>query len=122
METLPLLFLNYNMIYNKVLSLLESGWLSQFSVWLQTGRPGDRGSIPGRGKEDYSSILCVQTGSVQWVPGVLSPRVIARPGCDADHSPPSTAEVVNEYELYLLRLHMSAVGLLYILPPIPPTV
>jgi hypothetical protein len=26
----------------------------------------------------------------------------ARPGRDADHSPPSSAEVVNEYELYLL--------------------
>jgi hypothetical protein len=32
----------------------------------------------------------------------------ARPGRDADHSPPSSAEVVNEKELYLLspkRLH-----------------
>jgi len=26
----------------------------------------------------------------------------AQPGRDADHSPPSSAEVVNEYELYLL--------------------
>jgi hypothetical protein len=26
----------------------------------------------------------------------------ARPGRDADHSPPSSAEVVNEYVLYLL--------------------
>jgi hypothetical protein len=26
----------------------------------------------------------------------------ARPGRDADHSPPSSAEVVNEYELYIL--------------------
>jgi hypothetical protein len=32
---------------------------------------------------------------VQWVPGVLSPGVKARPGRDADHSP-SSAEVVNE--------------------------
>jgi hypothetical protein len=32
---------------------------------------------------------------VQWVPGVLSPGVIARPGRDADHSPPSSAEVEN---------------------------
>jgi hypothetical protein len=30
---------------------------------------------------------------VQWVPGVLSPGVKAR---DADHSPPSSAEVVKE--------------------------
>jgi len=26
----------------------------------------------------------------------------ARPGRDADHSPPSSAEVMNELELYLL--------------------
>jgi hypothetical protein len=39
---------------------------------------------------------------VQWVPGVLSLGVKERPGRDADHSPPSSAEVVNEQELYLL--------------------
>jgi hypothetical protein len=33
---------------------------------------------------------------VQWVTGVLSPGVKARLGRDADHSPPSSAEVVNE--------------------------
>jgi hypothetical protein len=54
------------------------------------------------GAKDFSSNLCVQTGSgatqppVQWVPGVLSPGVKARPGRDADHSPPSSAEIVNE--------------------------
>jgi hypothetical protein len=31
---------------------------------------------------------------VQWVPGVFSPGV--KRGRDADHSPPSSAEVVNE--------------------------
>jgi hypothetical protein len=31
----------------------------------------------------------------QWVPGVLSPGQ-ARPGRDANHSPPSSAEVENE--------------------------
>jgi hypothetical protein len=30
----------------------------------------------------------------------------ARPGLDADHSPPSSAEVVNEQELYLLSASM----------------
>jgi hypothetical protein len=34
--------------------------------------------------------------SVQWVPGVLSPGVKARPGRDADHTFPSNAEVENE--------------------------
>jgi hypothetical protein len=49
--------------------------VSQYSVWLRTGRPGDRGSIPGRGKR------CVQTGSVAQPAsypmgtGVLSPGV-----------------------------------------------
>jgi hypothetical protein len=33
---------------------------------------------------------------IQWVPGVLSPGVKARPERDADHSPPSSAEVINE--------------------------
>jgi hypothetical protein len=33
---------------------------------------------------------------VQWVPGVLSPEVKARPGRDADHAPLPNAEVVNE--------------------------
>jgi hypothetical protein len=42
---------------------------------------------------------------VQWVPGVLSPGVKARPGRDADHSPPSSADVVNKQELYLLSPH-----------------
>jgi hypothetical protein len=30
------------------------------------------------------------------------PGAKARPVCDADHSPPSNAEVENEYDLYLL--------------------
>jgi hypothetical protein len=34
--------------------------------------------------------------------GGPSPGGKARPGRDADHSPPSSAEVVNELELYLL--------------------
>jgi hypothetical protein len=56
------------------------------------------------GAKDFSSNLCVQTGSeahpascpVHWVPGVLSPGVKAQPGRDADHSPPFSAEVQNE--------------------------
>jgi hypothetical protein len=30
--------------------ITEPGYLSQYSVWLWTGRPGDRGSIPARCK------------------------------------------------------------------------
>jgi hypothetical protein len=53
---------------------------------------------------------------VQWVPGVLSPGVKARPGRYADHSPPSSAEVENEYELYILSPQAPSwrvAGLLY---------
>jgi hypothetical protein len=61
----------------------------------------DRGSIPGGGK-DLSYSLCVQTGSgahpascTMDTGGPFSGGK-ARLGRDADHSPPSSAEVVNE--------------------------
>jgi hypothetical protein len=41
-------------------------------------------------------IVLVMQPPVQWVPGVLSPGAKERPGRDADHSPPSSAEVENE--------------------------
>jgi hypothetical protein len=54
------------------------------------------------GEKDFSSYLCVQTGS--WAhpssctmgTGGTFPRAKARPGRDADHSSPSSAEVENE--------------------------
>jgi hypothetical protein len=58
--------------------------------------------------KDFSSSLCVQTGSgahpVFCTLGTKSPLSggKARPGRESDHSPPSSAEVVNESELYLL--------------------
>jgi hypothetical protein len=51
---------------------------------------------------DFSSSLCVQTGSgahpASCTMGTSSPFPggKARPGSDADHSPPSSAEVENE--------------------------
>jgi hypothetical protein len=54
------------------------------------------------GSEDFSSSLCVQTGSgahpasCTMGTGGPFPGSKARPGRDADHSPPSSAEVVNE--------------------------
>jgi hypothetical protein len=54
------------------------------------------------GAEDFSSNLCVQTGSeahpasCTMGTGSPFPGGKARPGRDADHSPPSSAEVVNE--------------------------
>jgi len=37
---------------------------------------------------------------IQWVPGALSLGV-RRPGCEADRSPPASAEVKEYVELYL---------------------
>jgi hypothetical protein len=54
------------------------------------------------GAKDFSSSLCVQTGSgaqpASCTMGTRGPFPggKARPGRDADHSPPSSAEVVNE--------------------------
>jgi hypothetical protein len=78
---------SYKYIYVRVY------FLSQYSVWLRTGQLGDRGSIPGGGKEDFSSSLCVQTGSeahpasCTMGTGGPFPGAKARPGRDADHSP-----------------------------------
>jgi hypothetical protein len=65
----------------------------------------DRGSIPGGGLE-FSLRHRVQTGSVthpasyQMGNGTLSLGV-KRPGREANHSPPSSAEVKECVELYL---------------------
>jgi hypothetical protein len=54
------------------------------------------------GAEDFSSNLCVQTGSgahpasCTMGTGVLTTWLKERPGRDADRSPPSSAEVDNE--------------------------
>jgi hypothetical protein len=54
------------------------------------------------GAKDFSSSLCVQTGSgahpasCTMGPGDPFPGGTARPGRAADHSPPSNAEVENE--------------------------
>jgi hypothetical protein len=88
-------------------TIVEGSQLNQYSVWLRTGWPGDRRSIPGRSKS-FSCNLCVQAVSGAYAAsctmGTGGPFLgsKARPGLDADHSPPSSAEVVNEYELYIL--------------------
>jgi hypothetical protein len=76
--------------------------LREYSVWQRAGRSGDLYSIPGRGERNFSSSLCVQTGSGPHTAsgtmgtGGLFPGGKARPGSDADHSPPSSAEFENE--------------------------
>jgi hypothetical protein len=78
------------------------------------------------GAKDFSSILCVQTGSgahpASCPMGTGGPFSggKARLGRDADHSTPSSAEVVNELELYFLSPQVPpwrVAGLLYLLLP-----
>jgi hypothetical protein len=75
--------------------------VSQHSVWLWTGRHSDRRSIPGRGKRNFP-LNCAQNGSgahpasCPMGTGGPIPGDKARQERDADHSPPSSAEVVNE--------------------------
>jgi hypothetical protein len=61
-----------------VLAREWAGWLSQYSVRLRAGRPGDWGSIPGRGERIFplTSVSRPALGPtqtpIQWVPAVLS--------------------------------------------------
>jgi hypothetical protein len=80
------------------------------TVWMIGGGGG---SIPGRGWEFLSSpprpdrLWGPTKPPIQWVLGALS-LVVKRPGHEADHSPPSSAEVKECVELYLdspTRLH-----------------
>jgi hypothetical protein len=69
----------------------------RYSDWLRAGRPRGRSSSSGRVKNLlFSTSFRPALGSnhppIQWVPGDLSLGV-KRPGREADHSPPASAEV-----------------------------
>jgi hypothetical protein len=72
------------------------GYLSQCTVWLQAGRPGDRGSTPGRGEMIFPLASGVHPASCTVGTGGPFPGTEARPGRDANHSPPSSDEVEND--------------------------
>jgi hypothetical protein len=69
---------------------------------LRSGRPGNRGSTPGRGKRlpSLASVsrqaLGAHPASCTMGTGGPFPGAKERPGRDTDHSPPSSAEVENE--------------------------
>jgi hypothetical protein len=133
MSSTVLFFLFPFLLYILAISK-ASAWLFVISIWPTTNNdseikflahkvrePGSSISIvsgyrlddraievrfPAEAK-DFSSNLCVQTGSGAHAAsctlgtGVPFPGTKARPGCDADHSAPSSAEVENEKELFL---------------------
>jgi hypothetical protein len=78
-------------------------WVSSGSIVSDYGLDDPANGVRSpAGAEDFSSILCVQTGSgahPAFCPmgtGGPFPGGKARPGHDADHSPPSRAEVGKE--------------------------
>jgi hypothetical protein len=83
-----------------LLSLAIAQW---YSAGLRTG--WSRFRVPA-GAGNFSLHHRVQSGSgptqpsIQWVQGTVSLEV-KRPGCEADHSPQSSAEVKEWVELYI---------------------
>jgi hypothetical protein len=70
----------------------EPGWLSRYSDGLN-----GRDSIPGKCKVStfYKSSIPVLgpiQPPIQWVPRAVS-QGIKRPGCEDNHSPPSSTEI-----------------------------
>jgi hypothetical protein len=73
------------------------------SVLLGVGRPRGRSSSPSRIKNFLFSLssrpaMGPTQSPIRWVPGILSPG-IKRQGHEADHSPPTSAEV-NKMWIY----------------------
>jgi hypothetical protein len=67
--------------------------------WLRAGRPRGRSSSPGRVKNCLSSMssrpaLGPTQPPIQWIPEALSQRIM-RPEREAEHSPPTSAEVTK---------------------------
>jgi hypothetical protein len=77
----------------------EYAWSRGSSVSIVSGYgldDWDRGSIPAEAREFFSN-LCIQTGSgAHPASCTMGTGGKARQGRDADHSPKSSAKVVNE--------------------------
>jgi hypothetical protein len=81
------------------------------AIWLRTGRPRSRDSIPGRGNiflyyMTFRPALRSIQPPVQWVPVAVSPG-IKQQGREADHLSPSSAEVKNVEVLRSLSVHLN---------------
>jgi hypothetical protein len=81
---------------------------NRYSDWLRAGRLRDRSSSPNGGKNVHLSMssrpaLWPTQPPIQWVPEAHSSGV-KRPGHEADHSPPTSAEVKKMW-VSPIRLH-----------------
>jgi hypothetical protein len=91
--------------------------VSRYSDWLRAGRPRGESSSPGRVKNFLFSTssrpaLGSTQHSIQWVPGAFSPGVKGQ-GREAQNSPPTSAEVKKNVDLYFhIRLHDVVLNLL----------
>jgi hypothetical protein len=92
-------FLNWNISahFYTLLSFLRGS--SRCSDWLRAGRPRGRSSSPGTFKTFcFSKASRPALGSTQplfqWVSGDFPP-VVKWPGREADHLPPTSAEIQN---------------------------
>jgi hypothetical protein len=90
-KAIPVLFLNINLVPTMPKEH------SRYNNWLWAGRLRGRSSRPGRVKNFLFSkssrpALGPTQPPIQWVLGALSPMV-KRSGREADHSPPTSAEV-----------------------------
>jgi hypothetical protein len=83
----------------------EPGYRSRYTDWIRAGLHRGRSSSPGRVKNFLLSTLSRPTlGStqppIQWVQWAISLGV-KRPGREAEHSPPTSAEVKKNVGLYI---------------------
>jgi hypothetical protein len=88
---------NYLATENTCFVSLRISLLSRYSDWLRARRPKGRSSSPSRVNNFLSltsprPALWSTQPPIQWVPGNLFPGV-KRTGRQADHSPPTCAEV-----------------------------
>jgi hypothetical protein len=77
-----------------------------YSEWLRAGRLRGHNSSPSRVKNFFFSkpfrpVLAPTQPPIEWVTGALSPG-IKRKGREADHSPPTTADVKKNEFIYPL--------------------
>jgi hypothetical protein len=71
------------------------GYLSRYSDWLRDGRSGDRKKNPGGAR--FFAHVQTDPGAhpASCTMGIGSFPEVKRPGRDADHTPPSSAQVTK---------------------------